>query len=226
MQGPTGSGQGGWSAFQLANAVSEPVSIALRRPVPLGVDLEIVADEASEQWRMVNPNGDETIMIAEPATTNFAVTDPVTVADAHVARQRTPATSENHGAPNCFSCGLHHPSMKVHPGDLGDGRFATDFRIPDWVSADYALEGLQWAALDCVAAMYVSYSGEPRDMFFTVQIAVQIHEPIQRGAEYSVVGWQGSYQPDWDGRKRGAASAMFDADGNCIGQADTFWLAV
>ena len=48
FQGPTGRGQGGWTAAKLAERIGEPVTVWLRAPIPLDVEMTVI--ETSAGW--------------------------------------------------------------------------------------------------------------------------------------------------------------------------------
>ena len=85
--------------------------------------------------------------------------------------------------------------------------------------------GVLWAALDCAAAWYVSYSRAPRSPV-TAQYAVEITGVIEPDTTYALVGWPGDHPDDWDGRKRHGAAAAFAPDGTCVARAVSFWIAL
>lgn len=225
FQGPTGSGQGGWTAQRLASTIAEPVTVAIKRPIPLEVDMATVHVEGA--WQLLDPSEPEQpVLIAKRWNPDFGTTDPVSLADAADARTRFPSHGD-HPVPVCFSCGKQPDSMQVHSGPLADGRWATDWTVPDWaVSNDGAVdEGALWAAVDCAQAWYVSNAGGRRQSV-TVQLAVELVAPLEAGSTYSLVAWNGTYPSDWDGRKRGAGGAVFAGDGTCIARSSSFWIAV
>ncbi len=230
FQGPTGSGQGGWTAQRFAERLDGPVTIALRAPVPLDADLHVVAASGDDdRWELVTDGG-TTVMVASPWTPTFAETTAVTVAEAADARSRFGEVVADHPVPHCFSCGLQHDSMQVHAGPLADAtddRFATDWAAPEWAGRpDGSVDdGVVWAAIDCCAAWWVGYSRAPR-IALTAQYAVEILHPIDPGTTYALVGWSGDHAPEWDGRKRHAGSAAFSADGTCVARSVSFWIAV
>jgi len=117
--------------------------------------------------------------------------------------------------------------MQVHSGPLPDGRWATDWTVPDWASnADGSVdEGSFWAAIDCAQAWYAG-NADGRRHCVTVQLEVEVLSPLQPGATYALVAWQGTYAREWDGRKRGAGAAAFDADGTCVARSSSFWIAL
>ncbi len=224
FQGPTGRGQGGWTAQRFAERVDRPVSIALRAAVPLDTDLHVRA--VGEQWELV-AGPDTTIMHASELATGFADTPAVSIEEAAAARARFGELVDDHPVPFCFSCGLQHDSMRVHAGPLGDDRFATEWTVPEWATRpDGRVDhGALWAAIDCCAAWWVGYSRRSRTAF-TAQYAVEVLHPLEPGATYALVGWSGDHGAEWDGRKRHAASAAFHADGTCVARSVSFWVAV
>lgn len=225
-QGRTGMGQGGWSSAAFEGAIGQPVSISLKAPIPLDTPLDVT--ETGEGWRLAN--GDDVIMTAAPVTFTYASTEPVSVDDAADARSRFPCANEaDHPAPGCYSCGLQAESMQVHPGPLADGtgRFATDWTPPASVCGPDGIVDTNtvWASLDCISGFYVGHHPIRREAL-TVQYSVEIVEPLRAGEKYVIVAWDGRWTDGWDGRKRGAASAVFDADGSLMARSDSFWVAL
>lgn len=227
FQGPTGSGQGGWTAHRFTEHIAEPVTTAMQAPVPLETELAVVDD--GDQWRLVDDTATDpvTVMVARPWAPVFADTEPVPVADAKAARARFSDFVDEHPVPFCFSCGTQHDSMQVHAGPLEDGRFATDWRAPAWATFESGAvdPGVLWAALDCAAAWYVAYSDDERSPV-TAQYAVDLVEPLEPDTTYSLVSWSGGHPAEWNGRKRHAASAAFAPDGTCVARSVSFWIAL
>lgn len=228
FQGPTGSGQGGWTAQRFAAAISERVTIAIRAAIPLETDLAIVRHltEAGSTWHLVDPAvPEQPILIATPWVEPCAATTPVSITDAANASTRFPL-HDDHPVPACFSCGHAPDSMHAQAGPLPDGRWATDWTVPDWASSSDGVVdvGALWAAIDCTQGWYAGIAGGRRPSL-TVQIAVETLLPLEPGATYALVAWQGNYEPDWDGRKRGAGGAAFAVDGSCVARSTTFWVA-
>ena len=231
FQGPTGSGQGGWTAHLLAERIDHPVTMAIKAPVPLETELDVMHDVQNERWLLVDHSGEhaQTVMVAEPWEATFADTEPVSIERAREARGRHGTLFDEHPVPFCFSCGLQHDSMRVHAGPLADdpqGRFATDWTPPAWaVRSDGTVDpGTVWAAIDCTAAFYVCHSRETRTAL-TVQYAVDQLQPLDPETTYALVGWSGDHSTEWDGRKRHGASAAFAPDGTCVARSVSFWLS-
>ena len=229
-QGPTGSGQGGWTAQRFVDRIARhtdrPMTVSIAAAIPLETDLEVIARD--DRWELVAPDA-TVVMVATEWEPEFATTSPVSIDDARAARGRFADTVAEHPVPSCFSCGLLPDSMQVHAGPLDDGddRFASDWSVPDWAVDECGGvdPGPLWAAIDCCAAWWVGWSREPRTAL-TVQYAVEQLEPLVPGAAYALVAWAGDHRPEWDGRKRRAASAAFDAAGRCVAHSSSLWVSV
>lgn len=224
FQGPTGSGQGGWTSAALQRVIGQSVSVAIRAPIPLDVDLEVRPVGAA--WELAPSGSEHPVLIATPWSPDVPETAPVTIEDAAEASTRFPLF-DDHPVPVCFSCGLEHDSMRVHAGELVDGRWSSPWTAPAWATqADGTTDpGALWAAIDCCQAWFAGNAGGRRHSV-TVQIAVDVLEPIQPGETYSLVAWSGDYLDGWDGRKRGACGAVFTAEGRCVARSRTFWVAL
>ena len=225
FQGPTGSGQGGWTAHRFATAIDQPVTVAIRRPIPLEVDLSIV--DTGDAWHLVDPaEPDAPVLIATAWEPAFADTEPVSISDATTAGTHFPL-HDDHPVPECFSCGANADSMQVHSGPLADGRWATDWTVPDWAVDQQGVvdPGVLWAAIDCAQAWYVGNAGGRRHAV-TVQLAVELRQPLTPGETYALVAWSGTHTHDWEGRKRGAGGAVFASDGTCTARSNSFWIAI
>ncbi len=235
-QGREGLGQGGWSSSQFAAAIGEPVSISLRSSIPLETPLRVMATPSG--WSLVVDADDQVVMEAVPLPAGHfdgVETTPVSIDAAVEARSRfpelppTPERPTTHNAPRCFSCGFSERTMQVWPGALedGTGRVASDFTPPTWVAGPDGLvrPGAVWTALDCTCGFYVGHVPARRSAV-TVQYAVEILSPLRALEPYVIVGFPGPWSAEWDGRKRGGCSAIFDVDGTMMARANSFWVAL
>ena len=226
FQGPTDSGQGGWTAHRFVRAISEPVTVAVKRPIPLEVDLTIAA--AEHGWHLIDPREpDQPFMVATTWTPDYAKTDPVSLADAADARTRFPL-HDDHPVPVCFSCGANADSMQVHSGPLPDGRWATDWTVPEWAVDARRQRGRRRAMgrNRLCPRLVRRQRRRGRRHAVTVQLAVEVITPIEAQTSYSLVTWNGTYPETWDGRKRGAGGAVFASDGTCVARSSSFWIAI
>ena len=85
--------------------------------------------------------------------------------------------------------------------------------------------GALWAAIDCAQAWYAG-NADGRCHCVTVQLQVEMLAPLTPGETYALVAWQGTYEREWDGRKRGAGGAVFASDGICVAKSSSFWISV
>ena len=218
-------GQGGYTCHQFVEAIGEPVTVALRSPIPLETDLDVVHTDGL--WHLVDPADPATVILeATRWEPNYATTEPVSIDAAGEARENFLMAPEDHPAPHCLSCGTGDRSLRVHAGPLGDGRFATPLRIPEWSLIDGNVDvSLLWMAVDCSCGWYISNSSAAQARAVTVQFAVDVIAPIEPEKDYALVAWHGDYAPGWDGRKRGAAAVVFDDAGNLIARSRSFWVA-
>lgn len=169
--------------------------------------------------------GDVVVLTAESGADLAIDTQAVSIDEAREARRRTPMHAGNHPVPVCFSCGLDPSSMHVHAGPLVDGRFATDWTVPDWaVNRQGRVDpGTLWAALDCTAAVYVGFSPIERPAV-TAQYEVRVLRQPEPGESLSIVGFDSA--GEWDGRKRHAASMAFDDSGAPVALSTSFWISI
>jgi len=231
FQGPTGQGQGGWASAKVAERIGEPITTWLRNPIPLDVEMTVV--ETSTGWECRH-DGSAVLEMTRwsPDTVD---TPAVSIEEAEAARARFLFGPGDHPVPYCFSCGLQNDGMRVHAGPLGevaasdDGeeRFATDWTAPAWADdGDGSVDpAALWAALDCTAAFYVCCHPEIRPAV-TASYAVEVFRPVAVGETLALVGFRGDGHADWDGRKRAAGSAAFDADGRTVARTRSFWIAL
>ena len=225
FEGPPGTGQGGYTAARVLDAIGGVGSVAFRSPIPLEEDLSL-DQQAHDHWTLSASTGVTVLDITRWEPT-WATISPVSIADATAARHRFEYSADNHPAHHCFSCGAQSGSMQVHAGPLSDGRYGTDWTVPEWASGDDGVvdHAVAWAAVDCTAAWFVCGSGDQRPAF-TVQLAVEVLEPLVAGETYALVASQGDYPFEWNGRKRGACSAAFAADGRLMVRSRSFWVAL
>ena len=238
-QGRAGMGQGGWSASRFAIAIDEPVVISFRSPIP--IETPMTVGETATGWSLTVAEGagsSRIVMEAERrAADHFEAieTPAVNLADAADARTRFPEQPDTegrpttHNAPGCFSCGFGERTMRVWPGELGDGsgRVASDFTPPAWVAgADGVVDpSAIWTALDCACGFYVGHRPARRSAV-TGRYAVELLAPLVAGETYTIVGFTGPHAPEWERRKRGACSAIFDRFGQLMARSDSLWIAL
>ncbi len=239
-QGRSGMGQGGWSASRFALAIGKPVVISFRSPIPIDTPMEVRETAAGWSLTAVDGPGGSPRLVMEAerrAADHFASveTPAVAIAEAADARSRFPEHPSStdkptsHTAPGCFSCGFGERTMRVWPGELGDGsgRVASDFTPPAWVAdADGVVDpSAIWTALDCACGFYVGHQPTRRSAL-TGRYTVELLAPLLAEETYSIVGFTGPHVPEWERRKRGACSAIFDRSGQLMARSDSLWIAL
>lgn len=239
FNGPRSSGNGGWTAGALAAAsgLPDPVKVRLRVPPPLDTPLDVVPVDGPLVGPLDGPldgprvgpvelrHGDQVVAVALPegpaSWTRFV---PVGVAEAR-ARESSYAGLRGHPFPRCFSCGTDRDDgLRIHPGRLDDARVAASW-TPDESLLEDGLEvgvvplPVTWAALDCVGGWSSDLEHRP---LVLGQMCARVESPPQAGSSYAVVGVTRKVE----GRKTWTASAMFDAAGRLVAQAEHLWIAV
>ncbi|WP_422736719.1 hypothetical protein ACN263_24825 [Micromonospora sp. WMMD729] len=205
--GPTGSGNGGWSAGLFATAAGPgPVEVTLRRPPPLDTELTLVDGEVRD------PAGD---LVAEVRPTDAvdAVVPPVDAATAAEAATRYPGFAA-HPYPGCFVCGPDRTDgLRIFPGRLPDGRTAAPFRAPEQVD-----DATVWAALDCTGGWTVLAPERP---YLLGRIAAVVAARPAPGDDCVVTGALIGV----DGRKALVHTSLYGPDGTLLGAARATWIA-
>lgn len=209
FRGPTGSGNGGWTAGVLAEAsgIPGPVQVTLRSPPPLGRSLQV------REGRLL----DGRTLIAEAErgalSTLLAPVDAATAQDAASSY----AGLVVHPFPECFVCGPDRTpgdGMRLFPGPVGEGRTACTWAPDEEVSVPYV-----WAAMDCPSAWTSDIAGRP---LVLGRMTAELREPVIPGQTYVVTGAHLAT----DGRKTSTAAALHDAHGTLVARAEHVWIAV
>lgn len=246
--GPPGSGNGGWTAGELAAHVEHgcpedrseawpAIRVRLRMPPPLDTPLRVreeadPADGGRLVTRLVDAEGRavaDAVLVA-PEEDGLVPVPPV---PADVARAAE-AAYEGHAAhsfPGCFTCGpAREPGdgLRIFPGPVEGGRVAATWTphaslAEDWhayVDGETRV-GLAptWAALDCPGAWGAGMAG--RTLVLGTMTARVDALPVV-GEEHVVVG-EGRRS---EGRRSWTASTLYDSDGRVVAVAEHVWISV
>ncbi|HEY6641743.1 hypothetical protein [Povalibacter sp.] len=220
--GPPDSGNGGYCAGVIAEAIGEPVRVRLAQPVPIGTAME-VAKNATGGWDVhaYLAQGRTLIATASPHQPSAEVPSAPAWIEARGVSQHFSGFAQ-HGFPTCFVCGplrAEGDGLRIFPGSVpGTAVFAAPWQ------PDESLAGADgrvrpefiWAALDCpgyfaTCSPAVALLGE-----FSVRID---HRP--HSSESCVVT---AWPIATHGRKHTAGSALFDADGRCSAVGVATWI--
>lgn len=222
FSGPAESANGGYTCGVVAGLLdAEVASVSLRAPPPLERLLEVVEDGDGVELR----DGDMLIAEGVPDELLLDVPDAVAPAEAAAASE---AGREQwcavHPFPTCVVCGPGRDpgdGMRLFPGELRDGVYATDW-TPDRSLDDGA--GLVrpecvWAALDCPTAAPVANFGQGPAMMLA-RLTARLGCPVKTGEAHALVSWP----LEVDGRKRHGACALFDSDGRLLCASRALWI--
>ena len=206
FRGPAESGNGGYSAglFALARG-GDVVEVTLRLPPPLETPLVPAGDRILA--------GEDVVAELREAELGVSAPDPVALGDAEAAAR----PDLDSPFPECFVCGHARgdDGLHIHAGQVS-GRSV--YAAPWTVHADTVGPEFVWATLDCPGAYATGVTG--RGVVVLGQLTARIDRVPESGEVCVVVARHlGS-----DGRKHGAVTALFTADGELLALARALWI--
>jgi hypothetical protein len=221
FKGPPGSGHGGYSCAMAAQFIAGPAEVALRRPPPLEIPLEVQTD-SDGTVRLLH--GDAVVAEARATELELEVPEPVGVEDAGTAALRSPLL-DYHPFATCFVCGTDREpgdGVRLFAGPV-EGRElyaapwipAQDMAGPDGV----VVPEFVWSVLDCPGGNATVLFGEPR-VSVLARLAARLVAPIEVGRPHLAIGWP----IERDGRKDSTGSAIFTADGRLCAFGRALWV--
>ncbi len=239
--GPSGSGNGGFTAGSLAARLPaithrSVVEVTLRHPPPLDVPMKVEQVRAQDP---ANMSGQESTLLliggakiaeARLVDTSLEPVEEVSPEDAAQAMARFPGRV-SHPFPTCFACGpdrAEGDGLRIFPGPVDGGRVASV-----WVPHESLTEptdpvddslprvglGAVWAALDCVGG-WAGDIGERRMVLGRMTAHVDALALV--GDRHVVVG----APLGREGRKTWTASTLYDGDRRIVGRARHTWIAI
>lgn len=221
--GPPSMGHGGWVAGLLAERIPGAVQVTLKKPTPLGVELDLV-DCGDGRWELRGSDG--VIAEAVPSELDLDVPPVPQVELAREAELGSPSHWNERGVhPICFGCGLARDDdegleIAVGPIDVeGHVQVAAVWRpSADLAGADGSIDR-QWilAALDCPGAM--AYIARDVKAGLLGRIVFEQYLPVAPEQEHVITGWQ----IELDGRKMFAGTALSDNTGTVLAAAKATW---
>jgi hypothetical protein len=223
--GPNTSGNGGWVAGSLARLLGpEPVTVSLRAPAPLALPMLV-------RWRddgTIALENDGTL-IAEAGLAPLEVEvpkapDPEEAEAAGALARKVNAQIADAPYAHCFGCGwARSDGLRIVPGPVGtDGIVAASWippLLPAGNGGQLSVEAT-WVALDCSAGLAWMPRLPAGMPIVTARMTAVIHQPLQAGQRYTVIGWPISR----DGRKLHAGTAIFDDTGKVQARSRQLWL--
>lgn len=220
FQGIEGMAQGGHLAGMVASAIGDDIAITFRSPCPLETPLTLDRVEGRHQllW------GDTVVLEADPDDSTPTPPAFVDWDEAVVARNWAEDQSHIQAVTTCFSCGTGPDTLRVHAGKVdGTPLYASPLVLPSWTATDGLVEHrFLWAPIDCAAGWRVSM-GEGSRPALTGSLRVTAHNDVSPNERLVVVA---DADPDWDGRKRTARSAIYRVDGSLVAASESLWIAL
>ncbi len=207
FNGPPHSANGGYACGLVSEALGGGFEVLLRRPPPLGVELDLVGHELKQ--------GD--VVIAEARRLTESVLDAPEEVSLEQARAASAhyAGFEHHAYPTCFTCGPdREDGLGIFPGPV-EGREGVV--AAPWTPQEVRPE-IVWAALDCPGGWAIDEFQREGVMLGRMGAAIAAIPPS--GEPSVVIGWRIGE----DGRKRYAGSALFGIDGDLLAAARSTWI--
>lgn len=223
FNGPPTSANGGFTCGTVARLLgADAAEINLRTPPPLDTPLAVVRDDAAVSLR----DGDAVVAEGRPIG-EVEVTPPATVAvaDARRASRDFPWLG-HHPFPSCFVCGPrrdHDDGLDIFAGPVGvDGLFASEWTpAGEWADRSGRVRPeVVWAALDCPSSVPTIAADASPPPVVLARLEASLEGPIAVEEPHVVAAWG----LGTDGRKRHAASAILDADGDVLARARALWI--
>jgi hypothetical protein len=218
--GPPGLGNGGYVCGVVAAGISGIAEVTLRRGTP--VDRPLTLDDTPDGTTL--RDGDDVLVSARAATLDLAVPTPPDFARAQRAAARYPGFV--HALyPHCFGCGAARDDgdgLRVMAAPFDDTEMLAAAWVPDAAFADargQVRDEFVWAALDCSGGWVAIGRAHQRSVLLG-RMTAGLAAPVRAGERCVVLAWP----LDIDGRKRGAGTAVFGADGGLAASARAIWI--
>ena len=209
--GPPESANGGYACGLVAGLLGGVVEVTLRLPPPLDRELEVVRQDGRVEIR----DGDAVVAVAERASVDEEVPEPVAVEAAEEASTRYEGFL-HHAYNTCFVCGPERDDgLSVYAGPV-EGR--PGLLAAPWTPGEDVRPELVGAALDCPSGWAVD--DFPREGVLLGRMAAEIDRLPAPGEPHVVLGWRIGE----DGRKRYAGSALLTAEGEVLARARSTWI--
>jgi hypothetical protein len=218
--GPSASGNGGYSCGVLAAFITGPARVRLHVPPPLDTPLRVIETAAGgvEMY-----DGDTLVGSGSPASVDLDVLPAPLLEEAEAATGRY-LCYEDHNFPTCFVCGPGRPGhdgLGLFPGPVSSWNLLA---CPWSPGADLLDDGgdirpeIVWAALDCPG--YFAAMGENIRPAVLGELDGELRAAVPGGHPLIVYSWPlGEY-----GRKLYAGTAIATAAGDILASSRSTWI--
>ncbi|MEQ6900651.1 hypothetical protein [Nocardioides sp. YIM 152588] len=223
FHGPPRSGNGGWTAGSVAEALPGvaddlPVTVRLKLPPPLDRPLALQSGDGAGP-RMVLSDQGRTVaeaVVTERDLTPVAPVDLLAAADAE-ARY---LGFRSHPFPTCFVCGPQRrpdDGLRIFPG-AATSAAGTPVVAATWTPYQSTLP-IAWAALDCPGGWSTDLLERPAVLGTMTAVVHRLPSTRER---YVVVG----EQREVDGRKLHTAATLYGPGDEVVATAEHVWITI
>jgi hypothetical protein len=220
FNGPTSSGNGGYSCGTLAAHFDGPAAVSLRQPVPLDQELEVRAEEDGAVRAFAGAELIAEAVAAAPLAPWSS--PPVGLDEARAAIERFRAPVDGI-FDHCFVCGrARDDGFDVFAGPLGhDDLVASPWTPPAWAADEDGAVRPEfiWSALDCPG--YFAVHGHDLKLAFLARQQSEIVVAPRADVTYVVVG----RVLERSGRKGRAATAILTDEGTVLAHSELLVVA-
>jgi len=223
FNGPPATANGGYACGIVARHVDGPAQVSLRRPVPLGIPLEL---ERHDDGHVTLHDGELLIAEGDPALPLDELEPPYrpTVEEARAAARLRPGTWPA-TFDSCWVCaparrdglGVVFGPLPSRPGMTGAVLFARP-GVPQQ-DGEVAPE-IAWAALDCPSYTPPLWGSAQPSLLASMH--AELLAPVPAGTPLAVVGWS----LGTEGRKHRSATAILGGDGRVLARAEALWIRI
>lgn len=219
--GPPDSANGGYCAGTLAQHLSGPVEVTLRKPPPL--ERELAVQDFSDHIELSCDGA----LVAEARSTTLELDCPTPPSFEQAVQQSSRYVGHSvHHFPTCFVCGPARAigdGMRIFPGASDSNESVAAPWVPDptlLAPSGAVRPEIMWAALDCVGYFGVAAPDYP--VALLGRIAAEIVSEAHAGERCVVMGWSLGRE----GRKLRAGTAVYGEDGQLRAKARQTWICL
>jgi hypothetical protein len=219
--GPPDSGNGGYSAGLLAQALGGSVEVTLRCPPPLERELALVVESDSAQLK------DGEVLVAEARRAPVKVEAPPALSFERASELSALYVGHTkHHFPGCFVCGPARAvgdGLRIFPGHAEPSQPVAAPWVPDASLTDasgHLPTAIAWAALDCIG--YFAAAAPDYPLALLGRMTAELLGEVSVGERCVLLGWPILRE----GRKLHAGTALYDASGTLRGRARQTWISL
>ena len=215
--GPSESGNGGYTAGRFASFLNGPHTIRIMKPIPLDTPMEIVETDERVYARAAG----EDILMARPTTLlPQEIPAPPVLEDVRAA-MADPISFGADGFSSCLVCGRNRDTgdgLRIWCGPLEEGVAHLWVPHANFCDGDGKVKDeYLWGALDCPGAF--SLPDTARNVLLG-EITAEIYDRPKVGNPVTIAAWRIA----GEGRKHTARTVLYAESGAPLAQSETLWI--